>query len=84
MLATALKFAHEPPLWKFDLNQDGHCHPVTLPLLCAEGVLSGKEKGGITIKNWGIAQPLEASAGCGLRVKITVICGLAIKGLRFL
>lgn len=85
MLAKVLKFAHEPPLWKFDWNQDCHCHHrVTLPLLCAEGVLRGKEKGGITIKNWGIAQSLEASIGCGLHVKITVTCGLAIKGLRFL
>lgn len=69
---------HEPPLWKLDLNQDCHCNNVTPPLL------RGKEKGGITIKNWGIAQTLEASIGCGLHVKITVICGLAMKGLRFL
>lgn len=41
-----------------------------------------KEKGGITIKKWKLLRTLKASIGCALRVKI--ICGLAIKGLRLL
>lgn len=40
--------------------------------------LSGKLKGGIIIKKWGIVYILEVFIGCGLYVKVIVICGLVI------
>ena len=81
-LAKVLTFAPESPFWNLDLNQDCQCGNAALPLLYAEAFPGGNGKGGITIKKWELLRTLKVTIGCGWHEKMTVICGLAIGGLR--
>lgn len=41
-----------------------------------------KKRVALLLRNGDLLRTPEASVGCALHVKITVVCGLAIKGLR--
>lgn len=42
--------------------------------------MSGEKKVELLLRNRDLLRTPEASVRCGLHVKITVICGLAVKG----